>query len=404
MISVEEALRLIDEHVRPGRIVQQPLLESLGLALAKPISARAPNPRFDSSSVDGYAVSLSDFANGLPITLPVLDTIHAGASSRKQLKPGSTQRIFTGAAVPKFADAIMMQENVLASDHTATFHAIPVHHGNIRKQGGEFKTGDILFERGTVMTPSVAQALAACGYSQAPVHPCPTVSILVTGDELRPPGSRLRTGQIWDSNSIGLQAALSALGIKNIHIQHVSDNSSRTTTAVRKALERSDVIVATGGVSVGDRDYIKDAFARNGVHELFWRVRMKPGKPVYFGTKRQNGQTKYIFGLPGNPVSVMVTWQLFVRQAIFRMMGHINADAKLRGVLGQKIRKSDPRTEFVRAYRDEVSGRIIPLDTRDSHMTTGMAKADCLIVFPAEKEVLEADNEIEIIPIRWTIY
>ena len=407
MITFEEAQRFMREHVKVGRIIEQPILDSLGLVLAKPITARADSPRFDVSAVDGYAVSLKDFDCDLPVTLPVLDKIHAGASSRKNIKAGCAHRIFTGAPVPKGTDAIVMQEDTTLHQDKVTFHRMPKLGSSIRKRGAEFKRGEMLFAAGTIITPSVAQALAACGFPNVRVHHRPIVSIIVTGDELQPSGTKLMHGEIWDSNSIGLQAALTALGISEIFIQRVSDNARSTTKAVQSALEHSDLVIATGGVSVGDRDYVKEAFAANGVREIFWQVSMKPGKPLYFGMKRHEGTTKYVFGLPGNPVSVMATYLLFVRHALLRMIGNTSDQQTNRGILSQSLKKADSRTEFVRAYRESLSEQlptVIPLSARDSHMTSGMAKADCLIVFPLKQEFIEAGSEVEIIPIQWGAY
>ncbi len=413
MISFEDSQRLLFKNVKPGAIIEAPLMESLGLALAKPLTARADSPRFDASAVDGYAVSMSDFSNKRRVALPLVGTIHAGAKSLKALKPRSTLRIFTGAPVPKAVDAIVMQEDVNINEDRVTFSELPKLGAHIRKRGTEFRRGERLFESGTIITPAVAQSLAACGYAQVNVHSRPSVSIIITGDELRRPGTTLRPGEIWNSNAIGLGTALRSLGITDVHTQHVSDNFRNTTKAVRTALERSDIVIATGGVSVGERDYVKEAFAANGVHEIFWRVRMRPGMPIYFGMKRQNGRTKYIFGLPGNPVSVMVTFQLFVRRALLCMMGHVQEGAHSKAILATTLKKSIARTEFVRAYRGERFHNqrtsdslpvIVPLVARESNMTTGMAKADSLIVFPEEKEFLEAGSEIQIIPLIWTAY
>ncbi len=407
MINFEESQRLLSLHVKQGPILELPLLDTLGLALAKPISARADSPRFNSTSVDGYAISLADFANSLPVTLPIVETINAGARSSQSLKSRSAMRILTGAPVPKGADAVVMQEHVTVSGSYVTFTTTPKASANIRYRGAELKRGARLFEPGTIITPSVAQALAACGYAKVRVHKRPTVTIIVTGDELRTPGTGLKSGEIWDSNTTGLNAALSALGITDVRTHHVSDNLRSTTKAVRTALERSDVVIATGGVSVGDRDFVKEAFAANGVRELFWRVSLKPGKPMFFGTKRQLGKRKYVFGLPGNPVSVMVTYQLLVRRALLRMMGQADIDTTSHGILASTLKKSDPRTEFVRAYRDGMANglpRVVPQTARDSHMTTGMAKADCLIVFPLEQTLLEAGAEVNILPIIWVPY
>ncbi len=388
-------------------MVELPLLDALGLAMAKPIIARSDSPRFDASAVDGYAVSLADFVDGTPVTLPVGGTTHAGSTSIRPLRSGTTQRIFTGGSVPKGADAVVMQEQVSVADEAVTVHSVPKSGVNIRKRGAEVRRGDSLFDAGTIITPSVAQTCAASGYPLVKAHARPTISVIVTGDELKTPGSKLSHGEIWDSNTTALNAVLGILGIKNIHIRQISDSPTRTANAVRAALERSDVVIATGGVSVGDRDYVKEAFASNGVEEIFWGVSIRPGKPIYFGVKRRKGVTNYVFGLPGNPVSVMATYLLFVRPAILRVMGHAEKENRQRGMLAMQIKKSDPRMEFIRAYREDESGglpSVFPLSGRESHMTTGMAKADCFLIVPAEQVSIEAGTEIEFLPIKWAPY
>ncbi|MDP4198818.1 MAG: molybdopterin molybdotransferase MoeA [Bacteroidota bacterium] len=406
MIPLEEAQRLLAECVKPGRIIDLPLLESLGLALAKSVTAKSDSPRFDVSAVDGYAVSLDDFAGGLP-TLPVSGILEAGTTSREALKHGRTLRIFTGAPVPRGAHAIVMQEDVTIQGDKAVFHKHPAPGLHIRPRGGELHRGEKLFESDTIITPAVAQTLAASGYARVKVYARPIVSIITTGNELRTPGSSLQHGEIWDSNSIALQGALQALGITSIRMHHVADHLASTTRAIRTALERSDIVIVSGGVSVGERDYVREACTSNGVREIFWRVSMKPGKPIYFGTARRAGKTKYIFGLPGNPVSVMVTYQLFVRPAILQMMGHHNTHRSVRGILATRLTKSDSRLEFVRACREYTTGefpRIVLLESRESHMTTSMAKADCLVVFPAARDRLDAGSEVDVIPIQWGTY
>ncbi len=405
MISFEESQRLIEKYVKAGSTVELPLLESIGLTLTRPVAARTDNPRFNASAVDGYAVSLADFSGVVPVTLPLSHAVHAGTASTKPMKPGTAVRILTGAQVPNGTDAIVMQEHVTTLANRITISQIPHAGANIRTKGGEFLKGTQLFEQGTLVTPAVAQSLAACGYSRVKVHARPSVSLIVTGDELRTPSSKLKPGEIWDSNSIGLEAVCRMLGITKLQRTHVSDNVRETTKAVHNALQHSDVSMVTGGVSVGDRDYVKEAFTRNGVREIFWQVSIRPGMPIYFGLKHIKGKPRYIFGLPGNPVSVMVTFQLYVRPVILHMMGHNILLERSKGILATPLKKSIPRTEFVRAYRASAGSdppRLLPLNARDSHMTTGMAKADSLIVFPAEKAFLDAGTFVEYIPIRWS--
>jgi molybdopterin molybdotransferase len=411
VISVEEAQRIIRENVAKASIIECKIQDALGLVLAAPILAKQPNPPFDASSVDGYAVSLKSFdalKSGEAIALRVAGEFEAGAHRPSRFIPKVTFRIFTGAQVPKGADAVVMQENVVRKNDLAYFTAMPQLGANIRPHGGEFQKRTKLFEEGTRINPAVLGALAGFGFAKVKVYARPHVAIVVTGNELRPPGTRLMPGQIWDANSSTLLAMLEALGFQSVKVFRARDTVKDVLRAFRKAQKIADVVVASGGVSVGDHDLVRPALEQLGVQQLFWRIRMKPGMPIYFG--KTSGKIvrnrKCVFALPGNPVSALVTFQLFVREALLQMMGSTTIASRLDARLMQSITKSHARREYVRGLFDWRGGAlyVTPLNLRESHMMSGIANANCLIEVPEETTLLEADSQVRIHPLQWTAY
>lgn len=403
MITVDEALAHVRERVQPGKIVRCELSKSLGSVLAKPIVARHQSPRFDSSAVDGFAIAWKDSNLGDgPWRYPIIGESRAGRPTSLRIMPGTAVAISTGALVPPGADAIVMKEDARTAEGCLEFEKRPHNGEHIRKRGAEYPAGTTVIEAGAIVTPSIIGTLAALGSSSVYVFAKPRVTIVVTGDEIKPLTAKLASGQIHDANSLALRAALEALGIMQVRILRARDTARSTEIALRKALDASDIVIVSGGVSVGEHDHVRPALERCGVREIFWRVQMKPGKPIYFGEQSHAKRITYVFALPGNPVSAMVTFQLFVRKAVLQWMGLAGDEARTRGVLTQELRKLDRRTEFVRA---RVSGNhVTPLRERDSHMMSGMAKADALIVFPESAEHLPAGSEVELIPLRWSIY
>ena len=409
MISVEDAQALVRRSIVQSNVRSIRLGAALGYVLAEEIDAKVDSPRFDTTSVDGYAVYSETLASlGIGGHLPVTHEISAGDRSTRTLKPNETHRIFTGAPLPNGADAVIMQEDVDRHGKRATFNAIGKPGANLRRCGDEFRKGAKILDAGTVISPPVIGTLAAIGYSKVKVYARPKVVIVVTGNELRPPGSRLGAGQIYDSNSVSLCAALSAIGLSNIRVLHVKDNAERTKKAFTKALAKADFVIATGGVSVGDHDHVRDALSSLGVDEVFWRVRMKPGKPLYFGVQRaRKGGPCYVFGLPGNPVSVMVGFALFIRGAIQQYTGVTAYDEWQIARLRRSLKKQPGRTEYIRAKLLATSTGLVdvePLDARESYMTSSMALADCLLEFPDEEERLDAGALVRVLPLRWSMF
>jgi molybdopterin molybdotransferase len=247
--------------------------------------------------------------------------------------------------------------------------------------------------------------IASLGYESIPVYRKPRLAAIVTGDEITKPGRRLMPGRIYDSNSYALKAVAKELGIEERFAYHAGENFKQTCEAFERALKVADVIVSTGGVSVGDFDYVKPALEHLGFQTAVWKIAIKPGKPVYFGKKLQGRSTKYVFGLPGNPVSALVTFQLFVKPALGKMMGLSTfADRSLVAArLMKTLKKKAGRMEFVRGMVElnDKHMLVTPAVGQDSHMLSGLAKANCLIQFPADKEVLKEGVDVVVELLNW---
>lgn len=406
MIDFEEAQKLVFRHCRKLPVTQIPVPKSLGYVLAESIRTSTPLPRFDASAVDGFAVRSPDLnkaTHSNATCLQLTGTLAAGDNRILKLNRGTTIRILTGAQIPAGAEACVMQEHVRV-ENDLVFFSKPVDAGaNIRFAGDEFKKGEIVLESGTLITPPVVAMLAVLGRQHVRVCRKPRVSLIVTGNELQPPGTRLRRGKIYDSNTRGLLAALRAIGIDSIRTFRTQDTPRQIKQAFRKAFADSDVVISSGGVSVGSSDFVKDVLAELKVRNVFWRIAIKPGKPIYFGTKKKT----LIFGLPGNPVAAQLGFQLLIKPAILRMMGMSSVSPlTLSAILSQDLRKKTGRMEFVRgilATGDAEQLTVRPARGQDSHMVGGLAKANCLIHFPKDQERISAGSKVRISLLNWGV-
>jgi len=400
MISVEEALELVTGNTVVWGTESVPLLKALGRILAEPVIAQEEQPLFDSSAVDGYAVRLSDVQEFTQ--LRVMGESQAGSGSLPELDAGTAMRIFTGARIPRNAEAVIMQEYSVRSDADIRFQYNAKPGENIRRRGEEYSIGDIVIESGCVITPSVLAMLATLNYDSVLVYKQPRISLVITGNEIKLPGEQLLPGEIRDSNSYAMIGAIQSLGIAPYSIRRVKDDPVEVQRVLRESIAESDMLIITGGISVGDHDHVRWALQQCGVEEIFWKVKMKPGKPVYFG--RTND--KLVFALPGNPVAVMVAYQLFVKRCILLGMGSAYQKEQRTALLTQYV-KSASREEFVRgisAINDEGIETVLPLKGQGSHMVGGMAKANCLIVIPEEITEVSANSIVNILPINWSVY
>jgi molybdopterin molybdotransferase len=377
VIRQEEALARIFAALRPLPARSVPLLDAVGCFSAEDRHATLALPSFDNSAMDGYAVASASCREGG--TLTVIGEQPAGFDRELHVGPGEAIRIFTGAAMPRGADAVVMQEETeVASDGRIVVKTAVTAGEFVRRRGGDVAAGQKILSAGQRIRAATVALLASQGLASVKVGGCPTVSIRATGDELAPPGAELQHGEIYDSNTPLLQALVRTCGATVGPVEHCSDDEAATIAAVRRGIE-CDVLIITGGVSVGARDYVKIAIAAAGGAIDLWRVAVKPGKPFLFGRAGDCA----IFGLPGNPVSAFVTFLLFVRPALLKLMGAREEEAVLPSVpatLAENLRNDGDRPHYLRgSLRD---GVFTPVGRQESHAVYGLSRSDALLLIP----------------------
>ena len=368
MISIENALQLILNQTVPSKTKQVPLGESLGYALAASIVAPFDLPAFDNSAMDGYALC------GLQESYTIVDEVAAGDVSHKSLQPGEAMRIFTGGKVPSNTTAVVMQEQTEASDSTVQVLAEIKANQNIRKQGSELGKGQQVFESGHCITPATVGLIGSLGYSTVSVFEKPEIRLISTGNELIPPGQSLQPGQIYESNSFAIASALAKYGFECTEKQQVEDDYQKTKDAIAGYLAKSDVLLLSGGISVGDYDYVKKALEENGVQEVFYKVAQKPGKPLYFGRK----EDKFVFALPGNPASSLTCFYIYVLPLLKLLAGAEHRQLpRLDAPLDNSFELKGTRPAFLKARLTK--NEVTILDGQSSSMIHSMALANALV-------------------------
>jgi molybdopterin molybdotransferase len=376
LLTMEEAQRLILERARPLPAERVPIEAAGGRVLAEPAAAVVDLPPFASSAMDGFALRASD----TPGTLPVVARIAAGRPAERELREGEAMAIATGGVVPEGADAVIPIEYVVEHDNSLEI-ADPVPAGaNVRPRGGDVRAGETVAAAGVLLGPAQLGALAAAGIAEVACGAQPRAALLATGTELRRPGEPLGQGEIYEANGLILTAQLASAGALVERLAAVADDEDVHREALARGLEH-DVLVTSGGVSVGPHDLVRRIEAELGVEEVFWRVAVKPGKPVSFGVR---GST-LVFGLPGNPVSSLVGFELFVRPAVLALQGHGDPLPRFEpGRLGADAKLNPDRDELVRARRRLEDGAVVldPLGGQESHMIARAAGADALVLFP----------------------
>jgi molybdopterin molybdotransferase len=397
LISVDEAQRIVLERAKRLDPERVPIERAAGRVLAEPVAALVDLPPFASSAMDGYALRAADTADP-PTRLPIIARIAAGSPADRPLAPGEAMAISTGGAVPEGADAVVPLELVEESDEALDVPQPVAPGANIRDRGGDVSAGDIVLEPGARLGPAQVAALAAAGVSEVQCTKRPRVGILVTGSELRPPGEPLGPGQIYESNGLLLATALQLAGAVPAQLGVVADEADEHERAMERALLGFDMLITSGGASVGPHDLVRATQAKLRVEELFWGVSVKPGKPVAFGVRRDH----LVFNLPGNPVSVLVTFELFVRPAVNALLGVPEPLPEYgTAILGAAVKRNPHRDEYVRATTRRQGDTVVvdPLPGRESHMIASAARADALVAVEAGAGELSAGEEIRYIAI-----
>lgn len=377
LISVAEAQRLVLERAKPLEAERVPIERASGRVLAEPALAASDLPPFPSSAMDGYAVRSGETEDG-PVTLPVVARIAAGSPAPHALGLGEAMAIATGGAVPEGADAVVPIEVVDEEDDGVVVRAPVVAGANVRERGGDVHAGETVLEPGAVLGPGQIGALAAAGVAEVRCAKRPRVGILVTGSELRQPGEELGPGQIYESNGLLLAAALQRAGAVPAQLGVVADTEEEHRRAIERALLGFDMLVTTGGASVGPHDLVRKVQADLRVEEVFWGVAMKPGKPVAFGVRRDH----LVFNLPGNPVSALATFELLVRPAVNALAGLPRPLPAFRpGRLAQAVERNPHRDELLRATLADEGGEPVlsPVAGQDSHMIVRAGRAAALV-------------------------
>lgn len=389
MISIQEAKQLIFDHTLAFTIIELPIEESLGLVTASDILSPLDLPPFPQSSMDGYAFSYSDLNS--PEGLEIVNQIAAGDSTDHPIHSGQAVRIFTGAAVPKGADTVIMQEKTEIRHQRLFIRDQSLTPGtHLRPKGSEIKAGDLALPKGSLLGPSAIGFLASMGLTKVSVYAIPSVALLITGNELVSPGQPLIYGKVYDSSSFTLTTALQQTGIKEILVVPVTDQVDLLTNALQSALDKYDIVMLTGGVSVGDFDFVIEANQRCGVKQVFHKIKQKPGKPFYFGVR----ENKYVFGLPGNPASSLTCFYEYIEPAFQKMMGKPSSIKIVRAPIKVAYNKPAGLTHFLKANFDGI--QVTPLDAQESFRLKSFARANALIVIEENTTSIQVGEEVEV--------
>jgi len=390
MLSFEEALNKLLAAARPvAETRSQPLTAALGRVLAAPQASQVAVPPLDNSGMDGYALRAEDVA-AAGTCLPVHQRIPAGTVGAA-LVPGSAARIFTGAPIPAGADAVVMQEQCVAAAGAVTVNQVPVPGQNIRRAGEDIAVGAQILPAGRKLRPQDIALAASAGLPELPVYRRVRVGVFFTGDELVQPGDPLPPGAIYNSNRYALRALLEGLGCEVRDLGQVPDRLDATREALRRAAADNDLIVTSGGVSVGEEDHVKPAVEAEGRIEM-WKIAIKPGKPLAFGAVRRADGMAWFIGLPGNPVSAIVTFMIMVRPFILRLQGV--ADVNPRGFALRadfEWKRPDARAEFLRARMNDRGG-VDLYPNQGAGVTTSLCWGDGLVFNPPGQAVAPGDT------------
>ncbi|HLF33424.1 MAG TPA: gephyrin-like molybdotransferase Glp, partial [Cyclobacteriaceae bacterium] len=372
MISVDEARDLVRKNSHQLTPVKTSLRQALAAVLAEDVYAGSDIPAFHQSAMDGYAIAFSSWEK--QGQLKIVGEIPAGESSPVSLQSGKAMKIFTGAPVPDGADTVVIREHAEVKDDTLYIQDKNLVRGkNVRSPGSEIKAGSLAAGRGTLLTPAVIGFLAGAGIGEVTIIPMPKVSLIVTGNELQPPGRPLKPGQVYESNSFTIKALLDQLYIPDLTIRHAVDKPGELGNILGNAILNSDLVLLTGGVSAGDYDFVLQAAEQCGIKKIFHKVKQKPGKPLFYGTRDDH---RPVFGLPGNPASVLTCFYEYVIPCIEILTGRKSLVQETRAALSKGYKKEPGLTFFLKGYAE--GNRVTILDAQESYRMSSYARANCL--------------------------
>lgn len=390
MISVNDAKKILSEHNIRGEIKTTGLKKSLGLIVSENIYSPIDVPSFNNSAMDGYAMGF----DGNLKSWEVISTIQAGDTSHHSLAHGQAARIFTGAKMPQGADTVIPQELIEIQDEgsVVTCFQNKINTGsNVRLKGSQCKEGNLIVKKGALITPGTIGLLASVGLSQLKVYTPPSVAYVITGNEFKEVGSSLVEGEIYNSNGPMLEACLTQTGIEEISAYKASDDKNHLQQIINDALEHQEVLILSGGISVGDYDFVKECLQAAGVKQLFYKIKQRPGKPLFVGKK----DNKWIFALPGNPASVLSCFHQYVKPCMKYMIGHDQVwkpDAVL--ALAEDHEKKAGLTLFMKAKRE--GNKVEILGGQQSFNLQAFSEANCLVELEEESEIIKAESLVNV--------
>lgn len=387
MISVDEAKAIIKVNVEVMPSISVALKDAAGYVLSKDVFSKVNFPPFNQSNVDGYAIAFKDAQEKLIIH----GESAAGNNENIELQSKHAMRIFTGAPVPENADTVVMQEKVIVENNLLIIEDDKLQQGlNFRARAKDIQQGSLALQKDEYLSAGAIGFLSALSLTEVSVYKKPSISIIITGNELQQPGKDLKYGQVYEANSFMLKAALQQLHFNEVEILYADDNLERLTSILNDTLNKSDIILLCGGISVGDYDFVLKATENCNVEKLFHKVKQRPGKPLYFGKKDK----KIVFGLPGNPSSALTCFYEYVVPALEIMTHKKNTIKYLQLPLSVPFKKIAGLTFFLKGLYDD--NKVIPLDAQESYRLSSYAKANCLIRLEEERTYYEEGEMVEV--------
>lgn len=388
MIPIKEAIQIVKSSIKPIlKEAHKPIEKSGGYFLFKDVHAPINMPPFRQSAMDGYALSLHE-----SLTYKLIGEVKAGDNYQPVLKQGEAIRIFTGAPVPDTANAVMMQEKVSVNGNEINIeNQLAVNH-NIRPLGEQVKTGDLALKKGTKLTPAAIGYLSSLGISKVSVFQKPSIALITTGNELVEAGKGLSYGKIYESNSKMLLSALYSLKFYDVTIHKVEDDYNKTRSKLEEVINENDLVIITGGISVGDYDFVGKALNELKVEELFYKVKQKPGKPLFFGKKSNTT----VFALPGNPAAALTCFYVYVYIALQLMMNNDTIELpRVKAISTCQFKKFGDRPQFLKAIYN--NGKVDILEGQSSAMQQTFAISNALVFVPEDVTTIEVNDHVETI-------